>query len=81
MISRMRNAPDNDNNERAIAIALLRDTIARRTLLEIDRVIERMIDEALASPNSQLPVRRGQACGGVLRNQGVAFFLPPRVMP
>jgi hypothetical protein len=50
----MRNAPDNDNNERAIAITLLRDTIARRSLSEIDAVIAKLVDEAIAAPQGQL---------------------------
>jgi hypothetical protein len=49
----MHNAPDNDN-ERAIAIALLRDTLARRSLLEIDHVIAAIVDEAIANPQGQM---------------------------
>jgi hypothetical protein len=65
----MPNAPDNDN-ERAIAITLLRDRIARKSLLDVERTIERMVDVAIKNPNSQL-ARDFRAVG----------ILPPRGKP
>jgi hypothetical protein len=45
---------DGNQTERAIAIAVLRDIVLRRSLADIERTIEKMVDEAIESPSSQL---------------------------